>query len=219
MEYYKIILINLDRAKERLYKIDNQLKLQNIDYIRYSAFDGKNILNKSIKCNISNKNFYGYPRELKMGEIGCTLSHIGAISMAKSLNLEYVIILEDDIILCNDFKERLDILFKSVPKNWEHIFLGGHVYNFEPLCIPGIYKSPKVSGTYSYILRNTGYDKAINALTSMETTTDDLYEHSKLISYIYFPLFTYPLLEYSFVNEVDGRSCTHPSKKWFREKL
>jgi len=213
-----IIVINLDRAKERREYITNQLDNQNLEYYLYSAFDGQNITNPTFQLpKISLKGKYRYGDNFLIGEIACTLSHIGAISMAKSLGLEYVIILEDDVEICLDFSDRLEYLFKIIPKNWEHIFLGGHIYQFNPIIMPSLHKSPKVSCTYSYILRKNVYDKAIKFLSSLETTTDDLYEYMKLNSYIFFPLFTYSIKTYSYIN--NEMANENPSKLFFKKYL
>jgi GR25 family glycosyltransferase involved in LPS biosynthesis len=214
----KTIVINLDRASDRREKITSQLNSQNIEFLLYSGFDAQNLTNKTFTPKITN-GICRVGENFKLGEIGCTLSHIGAITMAKALNWEYVIILEDDIIICKDFKVRLERLFKMVPKNWEHIFLSGHVYNFRPLVTPTVVPSPKTSGTFSYIIRNTAYDKAIKYLSSLQTTTDDLYEQMKLISYIMFPFFSYPILDYSYCNNESQIGKEHMSKKFYTEYL
>jgi glycosyl transferase, family 25 len=219
-----IIVLNLNRAVERKEKIIKQLEKLNIqDYLIYSGFDGKNITNSSIIGNITSGHI-GASRQFKPGEIGCTLSHIGIISLAKSLNYDSFLVLEDDVILCEDFVSRLDRLMKLLPKNWEHVFLSGHIYNaqapiIQPCVIPTTFK---VSGTYSYMLKNVVYDKVIEELSSLETTTDDLYE--KLIkkglkSFIFFPFLTYPKLEYSYIWEMSGNNNIHPSFKYFKNKL
>ena len=110
-------------------------------------------------------------------------------------------------------------MFKYVPKIWEHIFLSGHIYNFRPFAIPSAVPSPKTSGTYSYIIRNTAYNKAIKHLSSMSTTTDDLYEQMKLNSYIFFPFFSYPILDYSYCNNVSQVGKEHMSKQFYKEYL
>ena len=217
MQENKIVVINLDRAGERKEKISAQLDAQKLKYYIYSGFDAKNLTNKTVSPGKLVKG-YGSPRDFKKGEMGCTLSHIGVITMAKTLGWENVVILEDDIVLCKDFEKRLKLLFKYLPKTWEHVFLGGHLYNHIPLLKPSCVPSPKISGTYSYMLNHTVYDKAIKELSSMETTTDDLYEHMKLKSYIFFPLFSYPLLEYSYVNE-EKENRIHSSKPHFAEYL
>jgi GR25 family glycosyltransferase involved in LPS biosynthesis len=220
----KIIIPNLKRAIERREHMIHQFEKLGIkDYMFYDAFDGKDITNESIVGNITPGNI-GHPRQFKRGEIGCTLTHIGIITLAKALNYEQVLIIEDDVILCEDFPERFLKLCKYLPSNWEHVFLSGHIYNatppiIEPSLIPVTFK---VSGTYSYMLRNTAYDKAIKKLSSLETTTDDLYEKvikEGLKSFIFFPFLTYPDVTDSYIWENPDNKRIHASLKYFKNKL
>ena len=43
------------------------------------------------------------------------MSHIKALEYAKDNNWPYVIILEDDITIAQDFKKRIKLLFKLLP--------------------------------------------------------------------------------------------------------
>ena len=215
----RIIVINLERALDRKEKMIEQLTKASInseEVIFYPGFDGKNIKNTTLDLKITSG--YGKGRKLENGEVGCLLSHIGAVSLAKSLNWEYAIILEDDVIISTDFLDRINYIFKIVPKNWEHIFLGGHIYDFNPICLPSLHVSPKTSGAFAYIIKNTVYDKILNTLYSLTTTSDDLYESMKLKSYIYFPLCAYPLQGHSYIWDEPGQFDIHPSAKYFREK-
>lgn len=220
-----IIVLNLNRAIERKERMINQFQKLGIDnYIFYPSIDGKDILNDTIIGNIS-KGHFGYPRKFQKGEVACVFSHIGAITLAKIMNYEYVLIFEDDVVLCEDFLSRLNKLFSLLPKNWEHVFLSGHIYNTPaPIIQPSIIQVTfKVSGAYSFLLKNTAYDKVIKKLTSIETTTDDMYEkmilNRELISYIFFPFLTYPIVEDSYIWETSGNKIPHASVKYFKNKL
>ena len=50
------------------------------------------------------------------GEIGCFLSHIGVAKMARSLGLERFLILEDDVVFCKGFAERVEPMIKDFPE-------------------------------------------------------------------------------------------------------
>jgi GR25 family glycosyltransferase involved in LPS biosynthesis len=217
-----VIIISLDRAKDRREHITKELKKAGIeDYVFYSAFDG-NKFNNSLNMKILPPS-WGSGRDMKSGEIACLLSHIGAVEMAKTLKWEDVIILEDDIVICSDFKDRIKTLRKMLPSNWEHVFLGGHVYGYKPFIVPSLIPSFKISGAYSFMIKSSAYDKVINKLRTLTTTSDDLYEQlilsKQLKSFIYFPLFVYPLQGYSYIWEEDGKYEEHPSKEVWKDKL
>lgn len=62
------------------------------------------------------------------GRIGCSLSHLKCIQMAKEQNMECVLILEDDVsfLLPDDFVENVN-KFLSNPKNkWDVLLLAGN---------------------------------------------------------------------------------------------
>lgn len=48
-----------------------------------------------------------WSRPLKLGEIGCTLSHLACWRDAQGRNLEFAVLLEDDVCLTESFTERL----------------------------------------------------------------------------------------------------------------
>ena len=77
----KIFLINLDRRPDRLERVMTQFRELGIEDIveRFSAISPPN----------------------GDGRLGCLLSHIEIIKMAKSLNLKNVLVLEDDVQFIN----------------------------------------------------------------------------------------------------------------------
>ena len=83
-----IYWINLDRCVNRKEYLEEQIKKNKIKKtIRVSGIDGKNINLDDYKNRMKNINIY---------ELGCTLSHIKAIKLAKENKEDYALILEDD---------------------------------------------------------------------------------------------------------------------------
>ena len=62
------------------------------------------------------------------GAVGCFMSHQKAISLAKSLKLKYIFVLEDDCIPTENFKERFKIIKEYLNSNndWD-LYLGGGI--------------------------------------------------------------------------------------------
>lgn len=219
-----IIIINLERATERKEKILSSFKAQNIEPLFYTAFDGDNIINPGLDLKILPPNYMS-GQKLNNNELGCLISHIGVITTAKLLNLEYVIVLEDDVEICDNFNERIFDVLARAPKNWEYISIGSYLYNFAgPFCEPSIIPIKfRISGAYSYIIKNTAYNKIINRLSNLDTTADDILENlivkeNKLKSYVYFPFLIYPRTEDSFIREPSptAKNIKHPSYKFFK---
>ena len=91
----KIVWINLDRSKKRRSYMENLLKCVNIKNERISGIDGKIIDVENVIKKLNKK------KEMSLGEIGCTLSHIKAINSLKYEIGNYFMICEDDIAFDN----------------------------------------------------------------------------------------------------------------------
>jgi GR25 family glycosyltransferase involved in LPS biosynthesis len=120
---YKIKIINLKRRIDRKNYIIKQLSENNItNYDIFEAIDGK-----KINCNINLQLlFEGNDFNYKKGVIGCALSHIHLWNeLINDNNSKYYVILEDDIDLCNNFKQYLDYVCNLFDEqNLEHLALG-----------------------------------------------------------------------------------------------
>jgi GR25 family glycosyltransferase involved in LPS biosynthesis len=222
-----IIVISLPRAIERREKIVSRLAELKIDATIMDAIDAKDLPAAQLDRTIKNTFVKWRDGEkFKPGEIGCLMSHIKAIKLAKENKWENVIILEDDVILSDEFKKGIKFLCRIIPPDWEHIFLGGHIYLsappiFQPSIVPVNFK---VSGAYSYILRDKIYDKILGELSLMERPVDDVVEMftwatNRIRSYIFFPFLAYPDISHSYIWEKEDPNNIHPSIKYFKNKL
>jgi collagen beta-1,O-galactosyltransferase len=102
-------MINLKRRPERKIKMELSLRELGIDYTYIEAVDGRTlndeILNqKGVKFMVGYEDPY-HKRPMKMGEIGCFLSHFMIWQQMVEKNLEEVLILEDDIKFEPYFRE------------------------------------------------------------------------------------------------------------------
>ena len=106
----------------------------------------------------------------KRGQLGCTLSHIKCLEMAKANNWDHVMICEDDILFAKDaqfVRERINT-FLSRHKDWDIIVLG-------ILPTDGVYLDDSAAWikrawcTTCYIVRKEYYDVLLhNFKTSAE---------------------------------------------------
>lgn len=107
-EYFdKVVVINLDRRKDRLEKVDAQLQELGIAYERFSAIDAKALDIDPIQA--------------------CKQSHIRVLedSVGKTL------ILEDDACFMEGFNERFAEFVELLPKDWHIFYLGAVLLNSE----------------------------------------------------------------------------------------
>jgi len=65
----------------------------------------------------------GY-RILRDSEICNSLSHLKALKNIIDNNLEFAIVLEDDVILQNDFKKKIEEIVNNIPKDFDFAFFG-----------------------------------------------------------------------------------------------
>jgi GR25 family glycosyltransferase involved in LPS biosynthesis len=223
MMKYNIIILNLQRSTDRKKLMEEQFtKLQLTNYSFFPCFDGKNIINMSFTVPIIKGS--GIGRKLERNEISIIMSHIGALKHAQIMNYENIIILEDDIVLCEDWKERIEWLFNNLPVDWEYVYLAGHS-DFVKLPMfeePTIIKAPKMIGAFSYLINRIGIQKLIDYCGEFTTTYDDMIMHKiqaeKLNGYYLAPYMTYHRDNMSTLWE-GVPSVNHPSKNYFKNKL
>ena len=142
---YKIYLINLDQDKDRLLFMDSQFKKLKLEYERIPAINGKEYLmsgnfylydyDKSKSENI-NKNITGMGRALTPGELGCAISHQICYENFLASTCDFALIMEDDVILHDQFKDVIQNLMNSPSQNFDFLqftypYIGtfGHIYS------------------------------------------------------------------------------------------
>ena len=124
----KIYCINLDRSKERWEIIKENANKSNIEIHRFEGIDGniidKKMLEKKYNIKINHK--------LRKGTIGCALSHISLIKKISEENNNYVLILEDDVIIPEDFNKKVNSYLSKIDFDFDILFLGGcNIYGHE----------------------------------------------------------------------------------------
>lgn len=215
----KIIVINLDRAKERKTKLIESLNRVGIninDVLFLSAFDGES-LNNNFERTIHGGSM---GRTFAKGEICCTLSHITAIKMAKTLGYSNILILEDDVELSDNFLERIDDIEKQLPENWDQIYVGAIVSDLGDKISENIYKIKfdSMMGTHSYLLNRSAYDLVSNKLLEFNSSTDGefniLHRNNMLNTFIYVPFLTYQYDGYSYITNGD-KQMQNITNKYF----
>ncbi|MBR1734202.1 MAG: glycosyltransferase family 25 protein [Alphaproteobacteria bacterium] len=91
-------IINMDKAKDRLEFISEQVNKLNIPYERISAIDGKNLTKKQWKDIVDEQSFRNFFKMApEPGTIGCSLSHEKALRKFLESDSEFALIFEDDV--------------------------------------------------------------------------------------------------------------------------
>ena len=95
--------INLERRLDRWVKVKKMFSDHNLQVHRWNAIDAK-------EYGIGN------PR-------GAYSSHMCLLYFLKSLDIQYALILEDDVVLCNNFLNKLNDVLSEMPSNWDALSL------------------------------------------------------------------------------------------------
>lgn len=115
--------INLERRPDRKEAMESQLLKENIPFEIFPAVDGKQILDDDKRLEMFDKN-------VSRGAIGCSLSHIELwIKLLNEPEIDTYLIMEDDLVLGNNFNDKLDTLLRSMNDKYlpSLIFLHYHM--------------------------------------------------------------------------------------------
>jgi glycosyl transferase family 25 len=130
-----IYYINLDSRKDRKMYFENQMKLVGLTATRFNA----------IKHSI--------------GAIGCSMSHLELLKMAKAKNLDDILIMEDDITFLNPniFINSLNN-FLINNKNFDVLLIGGNNMGEYTLIDEYNVKIKKCQTTTGYLVKKHYFD-------------------------------------------------------------
>jgi len=181
---FQTLMINLDRRKDRMEKYYKKYGDIYPNVIRYPAVDGKtydfkdhmNIFDLK-DFPLKQKNPYGN-HGYKAGVLGCALSHFNIWNKFRQIPSHkednFILILEDDIELCDDFNIKLNNLIDDLDNDpkWGLVFLGFTDYkNFNDVKVSDklIRFSSEMrlngGGTFAYLIRKRAAEKLVkNAL-------------------------------------------------------
>jgi len=93
----KIYVINLDRRFEKWERVNKMLLDYGIVTSRFSGIEGQLLQEKDLKNLTGN-----FPKRMRLGQLGCFLSHLSVIQDAYNNNLNIIWIMEDDIDIVKD---------------------------------------------------------------------------------------------------------------------
>lgn len=151
----KIYCINLDRRLDRWQLCQEQFVKLDMTVERISAVDGNP---DNVKMTATDG------RIVKPGMIGCALSHLKTVNLAKSQGANRILILEDDIEFCDNFNEKFEEYVLYIPDSWNLLYTGGNhlgVHNVKSInqhCV-------RILNTYTthFIgMKSTMFDAMIN---------------------------------------------------------
>lgn len=119
-------LINLDGSSDRLTKASQQLDAQGVLFERFPAYDGRGAALSDFKDYDDMQTQKNLGRSLINSEVGCYLSHYGCVEKFLTTDADYLIVLEDDVVLSQNFSKNVMALLSYLD---EHRELGWYLIN------------------------------------------------------------------------------------------
>ena len=137
----KIIYINLKKRTDRKLDIETELNNFNLEYERFEAIETPNF-----------------------GILGCGLSHLSVLKIAKERNYENILILEDDftfLVSKEEFEDNLNNFF-NLKLDFDICMISYNINKSENTNYTFINKIIDAQTASGYIVNKKYYDKLIN---------------------------------------------------------
>lgn len=185
----KIICLTLKSSPDRYNEAKQHFNDLNLDVQFFNGIDGStlNIEDFHVFETIDvNKSTW----RVRNGVVGCWLSHLLIWNMLLRKDWEFVLILEDDVTLSLDFKERFMSVYKELPADWDLFYLGGGKIpqkRISPNLVEGV-----PTGTYAYMVKKSILKQLIllssNRITDIDITMLESIPTREIKSYIASPV-------------------------------
>ena len=206
-KFDKALYINLAYRKDRREKTEKEFASNGVIAERVEAIEGN-------PDNLSTS--------IMPGHVGCVLSHLKCLEMAKANKWKTLLVFEDDV----EFRKSADSLFnvwwEEVPDDWDMVYLGGnhygHIlrYNITPVLTKvteHVYYTFFTITTHAFVIKDTMYDYMIKKLKTVEKEVDRLYVDAQIDFNVYTfrPNLAWQRNDYSDIN---NESCNYD---WMRD--
>jgi GR25 family glycosyltransferase involved in LPS biosynthesis len=189
-----IYCINLDDRKDRWECSSKQFKKHNLFVERISGIKGSDM-------NLE------FPSEIKEGAVGCALSQLFTLKLAKHKEDKKFLLFEDDVEFDDNINEKFSKIYSEIPNDWDMIYLGGqhfHGMNLQKVS-ENVYKCEYTLCAHSVIFNHTVYDRFINSLIDITKPCDVHYaeSHKDINAYVIIPHLTWQRNSYSDIENVN----------------
>lgn len=159
-------IVNLERRPDRKKAMEELFESQGIDsYSFFKAVDGKSLVVTEEIVRL----FTGNDFSNRKGVIGCAMSHYMLWKqLSEDTSNEYYIIYEDDITLCDDYKNKLEEVLRDV-EGKDVVYLGFSTLkensHKKHEFADGLVQTDKqtyLGGTFGYIITRSGCKMLLN---------------------------------------------------------
>lgn len=165
----KVLVINLDKEKDRMASIDAQLKRLGVLYERVSGVYAKEMLESERNNAVNRFRWWcAVGRPVVPAEIGCALSHYNVYRSMRTG--EAVCILEDDVMLKDDFPCRLKEVEAFVDARKPQVIMLSSHNRHRSGC--GIIRSKSAMCTDAYVITQPAAMAFLKANLPMQVPCD-----------------------------------------------
>lgn len=173
----RVFIINLDRRVDRMQSMKNLIdRLEIINWERFPAIKPKyNSIEKRLYSGYNK--FQKLNKKYVKGSVGCKLSHLEILKLAKQRKYNNILILEDDVEFVGNLKH-IEIGLREIEHfNWDILYLGLNKAKYIPISdLVFISKVKKGLCTHAYIVNHRSYNKIINILEESNKQIDITYQ-------------------------------------------
>ena len=214
-----IYVVNLDHQLEKRLKTANQLRKAGIQFELFSAVNGymgepRDFFENYRKTPLGSLKRYPLwnDREIRRGShfiesagaVGYIYTYLKILKDAKRRQFKKFLILEDDVILCNDFENKLEKFLSSVVSDWKVLQFGASQYgwsgiNLDTALSNGYYHPNQVEtcGSFAIAFDGSIVDELIEAESAFEAPFDhlpmgEIYERYRGKCYVSYPNLVMP---------------------------
>lgn len=198
--FYKVFCINLERRPDRRKEAEAEFAKHGIEVEFINGVDGKDL---HIPMQwVSEDESYVVP-----GDLGCVMSHMNVVLMAKQLGLKNVFVFEDDADLHPNFNELFADYIQRLPDDWAMLYLGGNHMEVPKMVADNVARISKTFTTHAYGYTEKVYDEMIAGWSAVNEKIDISLSklHKKYPCYIFRPHIVGQRESYSdILNKVNG---------------
>ena len=193
-DHVSAVVISLSRDKERSSNTLESLRQQNIDFEVFEGVDGLLDFGDDVLMRYASSKRVRYLRKFSqlssfdafqlykdrdrssnsalkksMHEslrFGCFLSHIFLWQKVQEGKLPFMVILEDDVVVEQNFLFRLHVILRALPKSWDLLYLNGCFKKFGPWFTPEVRYARGGLCTFGYVISSAAAQKLLSSTTS-----------------------------------------------------
>jgi GR25 family glycosyltransferase involved in LPS biosynthesis len=161
----KANIINLKHRTDRLKEIQSECEREGLELVRHNGVNGQDVF------------FKQFTNKRMRGHAGCWQSHVNLLNKVKG-TAEYHLVIEDDAILCDGFKEKALSYINQLPNDCGLCYLGGSIDLYDNSIRDyndSFNQALKVLATHCYVIKDSHIDLLLEVLNTRIYKVDVLF--------------------------------------------